>query len=223
MLPKVNNKYFTNTPKMDDFYSPEHAKGEYLVDYALGGINLRDTSKGLSHRVWKGTYNPTTGEFNITSDDVTNLIFTKPDVTEISFTFDVNMSPIVLYKQNNRYYYYWFDTVTRTYTEQSLPEGIHAARITIDERRKEFTATVSDVIILYQIGKRLLYRLQKDRFTIEYPLIRIDHNLWHVSMMRNNRVGVVTRSNTHYQMVTLFKHYLPNGSYESTTVINLQS
>jgi len=134
------------------------------VDYEDGGIAIQDPSKGSQYQRWRG---------RLLGDDIildapeveAFAVFSGPDITEISFTFDQNMRPAIAYLQAGVSKLWWFDSVAGAQVITEYPGAI-TPRVVLDDKR--FTQTSnSDVILGYVRDGALYYRRQRDRFTIE--------------------------------------------------------
>lgn len=77
--------------KVNDYNIP-------LVDYEMGGVALNDASQGLQVKLW--TLYLEGDDVKIKADDVApTTIFTAPNITELSLTFDQSMNVVVAYVQ----------------------------------------------------------------------------------------------------------------------------
>ncbi len=110
---------------------------------------------------------------------------TVPYMTEISFSFDVNMQPVVAFVASGQSYLNWYDSSVNDYITTSLGADITTPRVALDDKR--YVATngyqLSDVILAYIRAGNLYYRQQRDRYGVERllatnikPLIRIGFN-----------------------------------------------
>lgn len=159
------------------------------VDYENGGIAIQDPSEGLLYQRWRARL------FNAGKDDAFVMLdarevpefvwLTVPYMTEISFSFDANMQPVVAFVASGQSYLNWYDSSEGEYVTTSLGADITTPRVALDDKR--YLASngyqLSDVILGYVRGGNLYYRQQRDRYTIERllttnvkPLIRIGFN-----------------------------------------------
>lgn len=136
------------------------------VDYEDGGIAFNDPSQGLLYQRWRA---------KIVGDDIVFdspavtpvVVFTRPGITEISFTFDQNMRPVIAFFAGGRGYLRWYDTAVGNQVVTPLAEDVITPRVTLDDKRATQSG-ISDIILAYKRGNNLYYRQQRDRFTIEY-------------------------------------------------------
>lgn len=156
------------------------------VDYEEGGIAIQDPSEGLLYQRWRARlFN--SGEVDsyvmLDAREVPEFVWlTVPFMTEISFSFDANMQPVVAYVANGQSFLNWYDTSVPAYVTTELAEDVITPRVALDDKR-QFQSNgyqLSDVILAYVRSGNLYYRQQRDRYTIERllktgvkPLIKI--------------------------------------------------
>lgn len=137
---------------------------------SLGGVALNDTSKPLNFQVWQVQYNATTGDLTLTSSATghSSVVFTRPDITELSLTFDQNMRLFIAFVQAGQAKFYWYDPIANamTFDETTLGSAINP-RCTLDDKRGT-QIPVSDIILAYVRAGSIYYRSQQDRYTVEY-------------------------------------------------------
>lgn len=136
------------------------------IDYEDGGIAFSDPSQGLLYQRWRARI---VGE-DVVFDAPTVapvVVFSQPGVTEISFTFDQNMRPVIAFVAGGRGYLRWYDTAVGDQVVTPLATDVITPRVTLDDKRSMQSA-ISDIILAYKRGSNLYYRQQRDRFTIEY-------------------------------------------------------
>jgi hypothetical protein len=149
--------------------APDNAAYDRLLDFELGGNALSDPSQGLMGHTWSCRAVGDSIQLRRDSDAWAELLtFTTP--YEIGFTFDQNMRPLVAIATRSKHLsLYWYDPVVGAYTVTSLGTG-RCPRMTMDDKRP-FANQYSDAILGYIHGKNLMYRQQRDRFLIEYPVL----------------------------------------------------
>lgn len=159
------------------------------IDYELGGIGIKDSSKGSEYQVWRARMEnqyvylsaPNTPEF---------ILLDLPNVTEISFTFDQLMSPTFAYVQAGVAKLYWFDSSINDYKTTVFGADVITPRVTLDDKR-EMQTGASDVLLFYQREQKLMMRMQRERFEFEHHLANgVTDGLVKCGMMRNWRVGI---------------------------------
>jgi hypothetical protein len=140
----------------------------YRIAYEIGGIALQDPSQGLLYQIW--TAEIIGSDVVIYAEHVAqSLLFTAAGVTEISLTFDQNMNPFVAFIQDGQPKFWWFDTVVSQQIFSNLPAGSLSPRAVLDDKRPLQNGT-SDIILAYVRDGYLFFRMQRDRYGIEYLL-----------------------------------------------------
>lgn len=160
------------TRVIGDFLSPDdRLRSSLLVDYEMGGLAIGDPSRGLrlqpwEARVWAGMIQtrPEAGGswYDITSD---------VDITEIALAFDQNMRPSVSYVAGGVAKFYWYDAFTAAFATTTLT-GASSPVVTMDDKR-EMQVGLNDVLLFYLKAGRVMHRVQRDRYLIEYDLAPI--------------------------------------------------
>lgn len=152
--PPVPSAY---VPPLDDDYKP-------LTMRCLGGVAIGDGSQGRETQIWTVSYvdpvitiTPTTTGSAITLN--------VAGIKTICLAFDSNMQPSLSYMKADGGYLYFFSSLTNTFVTNYYPT-ITSCRICVDKSTAFFNA-FSDVIFGY-ISDTLHYRIQRDRYNIEY-------------------------------------------------------
>ena len=146
---------------------PDEHDPEFVRDYERGGVALRETVAGINQKEWIFYIEDRTIFAKIADTDVQFPIITDKDFIEVVGSFDRNMNPVLVYFADNAYYFYWFDTVTNKYVTEELTSDVSSPRLCHDDKRNE-ALVYSDVILTYIKDTKLIYRLQRDRFTLNY-------------------------------------------------------
>lgn len=171
------------------FFGARSGATSKTVDYEDGGVAIQDPSAGLLYQRWRARlFN--SGEDNsfvmLDAREVPEFVWLAvPRMTEISFSFDANMQPVVAYVADGLAYLNWYDSALPGYTTTALAVDVKTPRVTLDDKR--FLGSEgyqrSDVILAYTRGGNLYYRQQRDRYAIERllktgvkPLIKIGFN-----------------------------------------------
>lgn len=165
MLP---DSVLSSTTLSGSFLFPRNRRRSALVDYEYGGVNLNDPSQGLKVKTWRCIYED--GNFILSAAGVQpTTVYSRPGVTELSFTFDQNMNPFLAFTDSYGSFYYWYDTLSATYVLSQLPQGSISPRCCLDDKR-DMQSAVSDIILAYTRGDSLYVRVQRDRYETEYEL-----------------------------------------------------
>lgn len=159
------------------------------IDYEYGPIAIQDPSKGSMHQIWRARME--NNYVYLSAPNVQEFVLLDlPNVTEISFTFDQNANPTFAYVQGGEAKLYWFDSSANAYTTTNFGSEVLTPRITLDDKRLG-QRTVSDVLLFYQRDSKLMMRMQRDRYGVEYALAsNVTDGVVKCGMMRNLRVGV---------------------------------
>jgi hypothetical protein len=83
---------------------------------------------------------------------------------------------------------WWYDTQVAGEVFTDLPAGSTSPKACLDDKRDMETA-LSDIIVAYMRDKGLRFRVQRERFLIEYTLaVDLDATLIRVGMNTKNRL-----------------------------------
>ena len=186
MLP---NNQWSSQAVVDDLLNPrDKVKVNATTSSDNGPVAIQNTSKGLMAKIWTASYNSVTG--SVTLQDGTNL-FTDVNLKELSLTFNQSGNPFVAFRSATRIKIWWYDPLLSNYTIKDVTTGDQPFCY-LDERRPEFSAN-SDVFLLYHRDGEIFYRLQRDRFDVEYSTGIIggtDIVIECFGMAKNNRLQI---------------------------------
>ena len=186
MLP---NNQWASQAVVDDIIAPrDKAKVNPTTSSDNGPIAVQNTSKGLMAKIWTASYNSVTGAVKL--QDGTNL-FTDVNLKELSLTFNQTGNPFVAFRSTARIKIWRYDPLLSNYTIKDVTAGDQPFCY-LDERRPEFSAN-SDVFLLYHRNGEIFYRLQRDRFDVEYSTGIIggaDIVIECFGMAKNNRLQI---------------------------------
>jgi len=145
------------------------------VDYEAGGVALNDPTQGLRVYTWRIRAVGANAILDVPDEPGIEpvTLFTAPStITEISFTFDLNMQPAVAYVANGVARFWFYDTAVSAYRTMILTDAI-SPRCLLDDRRTTQTLN-ADILLFYLKEGYLCERIQRDRFEIEYQLRETD-------------------------------------------------
>ena len=186
MLP---NNQWASQPVVDDIIAPrDKAKVNPTTSSDNGPIAIQNTSKGLMAKIWTASYNSVTGTVKL--QDGTSL-FTDVNLKELSLTFTQNGIPFIAFRSGTRIKIWWYDPLLSNYTIKDVTAGDQPF-CSLDGRRPEFSS-ISDVFIIYHRAGEIFYRLQRDRFDVEYSTGIIggtDIVIECFGMAKNNRLQI---------------------------------
>lgn len=171
-------------------YTDSFYLGSLLKAVEWGGVALNDPSQGLLVKPWTVEYKFQSGNVVVSAADVPEtVLFTRPDVSEVSLAFDRNMQPVVAFVQDGQAKLYFYDSLLPGYRflETELGDAKNP-RVTHDDKRNTQSAS-ADVILAYVVGDSLRYRQQRDRYLIERTLMNAGViRLVHVGMNAKMRL-----------------------------------
>lgn len=152
-----------------------------------GGVALSDSSEELTKYVWKAWTDGTTIIVKRDDLDSYHVVLMDSNITEIDLTFDQNMRPCIAYVANGISKLYWYDTQQAMQVIDEYPD-IRNPRVSLDDKRR-FNVSNSDIILAYQKGDTLCYRIQRERFTTEHILATSPQKrlLWRIGMGQHSR------------------------------------
>lgn len=158
-------------PVVGKYYSPDNRKTSLLEWRQRGGIALQDPSQGLDLQSWYGVWSSVDSTVYLTPalTGIAQAIFTEPDVVEFSFAFDSNMRwTAVTRKADGVIKLRWYDATIGGYATTEFT-GVYSVKLCHDDKRKyQVTKGASDVILSYIKGNSLYWRVQRDRYEVEY-------------------------------------------------------
>lgn len=185
----------STTPVSAPLYGGRNEYIHFPWDIEEGGIAFNDTSEGLRFQNWH-TY--IEGDLVITKPDNADPItlFTAPGTTEVSLTFNQNMSPVVAYVQNGVAKLYWFDALESGFVHTVLGAECLTPRVTLDNKDAlSSTQNASnDVLVFYVKHNVLCQRIQRERYQTEHQLWPVPSPLIKVGKNRNNRMEWIHRA-----------------------------
>lgn len=154
----------SSQPVIAPFVGAKLRRSTKTLDFEDGGIALNDPSEGNQYQVWRGRLIGNDVVLDAPEADPV-IVYSGENITEISFSFDQNMRPVVAFQQDGISKLFWFDSVAgqQVVTEY---EGALSPKVVLDDKRATQTNN-SDVIFGYIREENLYYRQQRDRFLIE--------------------------------------------------------
>lgn len=175
----------------EDFMGARGRSYPDLESWDTGGAAFSDPAAGLFAYDWHAwTDGKAIACQRADLDEVHVLIENdEANITEIDFTFNQNMQPHVVFLAGTQTKLRWFDPTINGYVV-SVFEGLKYPRIALDDKRR-FNAANSDIIFAYIRNVSLCYRLQRDKFAIEYVLVNYtgSSKLYKIGMTENMRFG----------------------------------
>lgn len=186
-----DDRKLSTSPHRAPYLSPDNLDGfRRRVDYERAGLALHDTSKGLLYQTWRVAWDAITKNVILTNESgFEQVMFTAINVTQLSVTFDRSMTPYFAYTESGSTWLRW--SLPSGVTEKMLIPGATQPRLTFDDKREE-SAIISDVTLVYLRGTSLCKRIQRERFLTEEVLAVdvIGTRLGRVGMTTGNRVQI---------------------------------
>lgn len=157
-----------------------------ILDYELGGVDIRDPSEGLTVYLWKCFYK--NGWITLKNPNKEIQWLKVSGVTQVGLAFDFNMTPNTCYVVDGTTYLHWFDASSQEFITTNLGNSVTSPQISLDDHRKEFSYS-SDIIFSYVKSGGVYYRQQRDRYLIEYYVGEVPEGLTlvQIGMNRKNR------------------------------------
>jgi len=164
----------------DDWLVPDDLFHAALVDYEAGPVAVLDTSEGLFYQRWDLSYHGSTGDFTITPEDVgtPQVVTSVASVSQCTLAFDRNAHPCIAYTAGGMPFLYWYDSVIADFATLALDADVTYPTVTSDDKRVT-QAAVTDILLFYTretdpigapLQMDLYFRMQRDRYLVEYPL-----------------------------------------------------
>jgi hypothetical protein len=166
MIPGIYNPAFPAP-----FLVPDLTDTLLIQSLELGGTDIGDGSNGLMVQVWKAWVDD--GGTSIKISTITDTLAITAisgltDVTSVSLGFDTNMNYSIGYIDLGVVKFKWYDSVAEDYTTTTFA-GADSVKVATDDKRAGQSAN-RDVIVSYTSGGILYYRMQRDRYSIEYTV-----------------------------------------------------
>ena len=160
------------------------------IDHEDGPVNISDPSEGLFYQIWTGQVYD--GGIFLFSDLIERQdILEQLNITEMSFTFDQNGRPTIVYVQYGIAKIWWYDSTIAGHTITTIGSGVISPKVILDDKRQTQTNS-SDIILAYIKNENLYYRQQRDRYGIEYLLVtKVIGRLQKLGMGNNLRLQFV--------------------------------
>jgi len=158
----------SSTPISGNFQYGDSLQSFDLTDYEMGGVSLYDGGEGLLVKLWKIQYiSPDV----IISENGLNptTIFSTTGITELSFTFDSNMNPVIAYVENGDSKFRWYDPTIPGFTTTTLDAGSKNPKVSFDDKRlSQINLSQSEIILGYLKNDNLYIRASSERYQTEH-------------------------------------------------------
>lgn len=178
----------STTPVPAAFLEPRDRLYNPLVSPEYGGPALNTPVQSRLVLIWNAFYED--GAVKVAPEQVPSTVttlFTAPNVETISLAFDANMNPTIAYMQAGVCNLRWYDSSVNQMVTTTYP-GVDSCQVTTDDKRATQVGR-DDIVFAYTREGTLYYRLQRDRYTIEYTFFSpVKGKLLRFGMNRKNRL-----------------------------------
>ena len=203
--------------EVGSFYSPfegEKNRFVHMVNYYdMGGKAISDTSTGTTSHNWECWLDgddvflkrlPQDGDSPADPALLPQRMFSKPNLREVSFSFDSNNFPHFTYVDNQGGWVRWFNPVEDDYTDIFLGSDVRNPRMTMDDKRLVTTNNylTNDFYVFYLRDTSLYFRTLRDRFSTE---------IFYCDAPPTELIKV--GMNSGFRLQFMFKAILPDGRF----------
>ncbi len=167
-----------------------------LIDHEWGGVDLNDTSKDLMNKLWRCFYQD--GWIKIESGTIKHSVLQIENVISLSLAFDFNMRVTLSYTTLDltgggsgvkTTSLYWYDSSAQAMVTTNYGATVRNPQVSLDDHRLKQSSN-ADIIFAYVRNSSIYYRMQRDRYLIEYlfyPNLAAKTELIQIGMNTNNR------------------------------------
>jgi hypothetical protein len=177
------------------YLPPDDIEPTDLEDWEMGGVGLSNATLGLEYQVWHLLVHGEDANTSVWVDAPNTApvqLFALPFITWARLAFDQNMHPVIAYETSAGAGFYWWDPTIPGTTFTSLPSTVHKPCVTMDDKREIQTRLGNnDVVMTYVNLSNLCYRLERDRYGVEYVWLANITSL--ISNPFVNRIGMTTQ------------------------------
>ncbi|WP_201544822.1 hypothetical protein [Psychrobacter sp. H7-1] len=186
MLP--NNKIKRARKWLGDLHEPRDRKHPNTRSFCLGGVDIGDTTQGITNYVWQAWTDGAAIYLQRTDSTRPDRVLTDKSITSVSVAFTRDMNLVIAYQSG-------IDSKLWVGRNGSLVGSIVASirggkdpMVALDDNRYA-TDITSDVIFAYIKDSMLCCRYQREEYRTEHKLQMLDSdtNLYRMGMGRDNR------------------------------------
>lgn len=186
MLP--NNKIKRARKWLGDLHEPRDRKHPNTRSFCLGGVDIGDTTQGITNYVWQAWTDGAAIYLQRTDSTRPDRVLTDKSITSVSVAFTRDMNLVIAYQSG-------IDSKLWVGRNGSLVGSIVASirgskdpMVALDDNRYA-TDITSDVIFAYIRDSVLYCRYQRDRYEVERELqvLDSDTSLYRIGMGRDER------------------------------------
>jgi len=138
-------------------------------DMETGGQGIQNPSSGLTVQPWTTVISEDKTQIITSAPLVSDtVLYTGSNITEVSLTFDQLMNPTFCFVEEGSTKLRWYDTSAGQMVTTDYGTTYISPKVSLDDK---FDNTgINDVIFAYIRDNILYYRLQRDRYEIEYQV-----------------------------------------------------
>jgi hypothetical protein len=163
----LENLVFSSRPVPAPLLIPDNNEYNLLYDFERGGNALRQTEGGINISNWMfWVESGTTIYCGRIGTGERFPLYEGENITSLEATFDRNMNPTMVFKEEDEYVFTWFDTKSNDFVYDDYKD-IRSPRLAHDDKRDE-AVRYSGIVFTYIKDDKVYYRTQVDRYTIEY-------------------------------------------------------
>lgn len=186
ILHPANKEFFV--ADVVDFVPPKNRHHSFDVAWSLGSSAISDTTTDLNTHEWLCYSDNGTVYVKRKDGQPIELFTVDGEISQLDFCFDQNARPVVVYVIGNESFIYQY--FTSDFEHRKLPDTVKCPRIALDHV-KLVEMPISDIVLGYCYDGKLCYRLQRDRYGVEYIIGRDSnkHLLWRIGITTEQRFG----------------------------------
>ena len=188
----------SSTAEIAEYTPPEgDVRLSLLHDLEAGPIAITDTSAGMNYQKWVLSYEEPNIILTPQVVGSPSTIISVFGCTQISFCFDQNARPSIVYLTDTSCFLYWYDSTISNYTTTEFP-GLASAILSLDDKR-QIQISANDILFWYTKETspgvfELYHRRQRDRFDTEFLMrenpaeqMPVPQYLWKAGMHKELR------------------------------------
>lgn len=196
------------------------------LDHEYGPIARSDNSQSITYQIWTAEITNNGTEITISAENTEPyVLLTGSNFTEVSISFDIIGNLYCVFEEDGVSKVYWYDVRVGDHIVTAFEEHLKNPRLTLDD--KYDTSGRSDLILAYIKNHRVNYRLQRDRFEIEY-LLESDRpatTLHKIGMGINGRVQFISHNDNegHYYINAPIHYSLSKAQFIQNEMVEYAS
>ena len=154
----------------------------------MGSAEIGNAQINTNTHSWHGYIKD--GWFVIKREDLNeeHQILELDNITQLDFTFDQAMRPVIVLVKNDKSYLYRY--TDDSYSTIELSDKFKCPRVELDDKERKNSST-SDIILGYTYDGKLCYALKLEKFLNEYVIGNNQNKglLWRIGLTQDGRMG----------------------------------